>query len=83
VGGLTDEEANTVGMDCECNTIPLSAVPRAGAIHDTRGVVKMALEHENRRVLGVSMLGMNASEVIHEAAMALRFCATTDDFIQA
>ncbi len=61
----------------------LSAVPRAGAIHDTRGVVKMVLERESRRVLGVSMLGMNASEVIHEAAMVLRFCATTDDFIQA
>ena len=81
VVGMTDEEANAAGIVCECNTIPLSAVPRAGAIRDTRGVIKMVLEGSTRRVVGVSMLGMNASEVIHEAAMALRFGATRDDFI--
>ncbi len=81
VVGLTDEEANARGIVCECNTIPLSVVPRAGAIRDTRGVIKMVLERPTRRVVGVSMLGVNAGEVIHEAAMALRFRATTDDFI--
>ncbi|GAC1482049.1 MAG: mercury(II) reductase [Ktedonobacteraceae bacterium] len=81
VVGLTDEEANAAGIECECNTIPLSVVPRAGAIRDTRGVIKMVLERSTRRVLGVSMLGANASEVIHEAAMAMRFGATSDDFI--
>jgi mercuric reductase len=59
----------------------LSVVPRAGAIRDTRGVIKMVLDDTTRRVVGVSMLGTNAGEVIHEAAMALRFGATTDDFI--
>jgi mercuric reductase len=81
VVGLTDDEANAAGIVCECNTIPLSVVPRAGAIRDTRGVIKMVLERESRIVVGVSMLGVNAGEVIHEAAMALRFGATTDDFI--
>src|SRR5215831_6350638 len=81
VVGLTDREANARGFVCQCNTIPMSVVPRAGAIHDTRGVVKMVLERPSRRVLGVSMLGVNAGEVIHEAAMALRFGATADDFI--
>jgi mercuric reductase len=81
VVGLTDREANARGFDCECNAIPLSVVPRAGAIHDTRGIIKMVLERPSRRVLGVSMLGVNAGEVIHEAAMALRFEATADDFI--
>lgn len=81
VVGLTDEEAAASGIECECNTIPLSVVPRAGAIRDTRGVIKMVLDRPTRRVVGVSILGVNAGEVIHEAAMALRFGATTDDFI--
>jgi mercuric reductase len=81
VVGLTDRDANAQGFACECNTIPLSVVPRAGAIRETRGVIKMVLERSTRRVLGVSMLGPNAGEVIHEAAMALRFGATADDFI--
>ena len=41
----------------------------------------MVLDGPTRRVVGVSMLGVNAGEVIHEAAMALRFGATTGDFI--
>ena len=81
VVGMTDEEAVAAGIECNCNTIPLSVVPRAGAIRDTRGVIKMVLDDPTRRVVGVSMLGVNAGEVIHEAAMALRFGATTDDFI--
>lgn len=81
VVGLTDLEAQARGIACQCNAIPLRAVPRAGAIRDTRGVVKMVLERQTRRVLGVSLVGANAGEVIHEAAMALRFGATADDFI--
>ncbi len=81
VVGLTDEEAVAAGIACNCNAIPLSVVPRAGAIRDTRGVIKMVLDDATQRVVGVSMLGTNAGEVIHEAAMALRFGATTNDFI--
>ena len=81
VVGVTDEEAGACGIVCVCNTIPMDAVPRAGAIRDTRGVIKMVIERPTRRVIGVSMLGVNAGEVIGEAAMALRFGATTEDFI--
>src|SRR5262249_49741873 len=81
VVGLTDGEHNARGIVCQCNTISMSVVPRAGAIRDTRGVVKMVLERATRRVVGVSLLGANAGEVIHEAAMGLRFGATADDFI--
>src|SRR5918911_1420051 len=81
VVGMTDEEATTAGHTCWCNTIPLELVPRAGAIRTTRGVIKMVADAETNDVLGVSMLGANAAEVIHEAAMGLRFHATIDDFI--
>ncbi len=69
------DDANETGQP------PIEVVPRAGAIRDTRGVIKMVLDRPTGRVVGVSMLGVNAGEVIHEAAMALRFGATTDDFI--
>jgi mercuric reductase len=59
----------------------MELVPRAAAIHDTRGVIKMVADAESNEVLGVSMLGVQAGEVIHEAAMGMRFHATIDDFI--
>src|SRR3989442_10680799 len=39
------------------------------SIRDTHGVIKMVLDRTSRRVVGVSMLGVNAGEVIHEAAI--------------
>ena len=81
VVGLTDEEANQRGFRCNCGTVPMRIVPRAGAIRDTRGLIKMVLDWDSKRVLGVSMVGRDAGEVIHEAAMALCFKATVYDFI--
>jgi mercuric reductase len=79
--GMTDAEANAAGHRCWCNTLPMALVPRAGAIRDTRGIIKMVVDDASKEVLGVSMVGAQAGEVIHEAAMALRFRATIDDFI--
>jgi len=81
VVGLTDEEAQATGRRCWCSTIPMEFVPRAGAIRDIRGVIKMVADAHTNEVLGVSMLGVQAGEVIHEAAMGMRFHATIDDFI--
>lgn len=79
--GLTEAAASAAGYHCWRNTVPLTHVPRAGAIHDTRGMIKMVADQRNNQVLGVAMVGPSAGEVIHEAAMALRFNATIDDFI--
>ncbi|MGH2397382.1 MAG: dihydrolipoyl dehydrogenase family protein, partial [bacterium] len=81
VVGLTEEETIQRGFRCNCGTVPMRIVPRAGAVRDPRGLIKMVLDWETKRVLGVSMVGRDAGEVIHEAAMALRFKATVYDFI--
>jgi mercuric reductase len=81
VVGVTEEEALAAGHRCWCNTIPMTLVPRAGAIRDTRGIIKMVADADTDEVLGVAMVGANAGEVIHEAAMGLRFHATIQDFI--
>ncbi len=79
--GLTEAEAHARGHRCTCSSVPMDLVPRAGAVRDTRGVIKMVLDADTRRVIGVSMVGRDAGEVIHEAAMAIRLGATVHDFI--
>lgn len=81
VVGMTEAEAIAAGHRCWCNTLPMSLVPRAGAIRDTRGIIKMTADADSNEVLGVSIVGHNAGEVIHEAAMAMKFRATIPDFI--
>lgn len=80
VVGLTEQKALAKGYRCECRVISMELVPRAGAVRQTRGVLKMVADAKTGRVLGVSMHGLNASEVIHEAAMGLRLGATVNDF---
>lgn len=79
--GLTEEEAVAAGHRCWCNTVPMSLGARAQAIYDTRGIIKMVADDETEEVLGVTMIGNSAAEVIHEAAMAFRFQAKLRDFI--
>jgi mercuric reductase len=79
---MTEEEAIAAGHDCWRNSVPMSFVPRAGAIRDTRGLIKMVADARTEEVLGVAMVGNSAGEVIHEAAMGLRFHAKIDDFIE-
>lgn len=73
--GMTEAEAVAAGHRCWCRPLPMSLVPGAGAIRDTRGVIRMVADADTNEVLGVSMVGASAAEVIHEAAMAMRFHA--------
>ena len=81
VVGMTDIEANGTGIRCWCGTIPLELVPRAGATHQSSGIAKMVINNDTQEVVGVSLVMPNAGEVIHEAAMALRFRAKLGDYI--
>jgi mercuric reductase len=81
VVGQTDEEVVGSGLRCWCGTIPLEYVPRAGATHQTDGIAKIVIDRDTEEVRGVSLVMPNAGEVIHEAAMAMRFHAKLDDFI--
>jgi mercuric reductase len=82
VVGLTDKQAVERGYRCACRSVKMDLVPRALAVRNPRGVIKMVAERESRRVLGVSMLGTDAAEVIHEAAMGIRLGATVRDFAE-
>jgi mercuric reductase len=79
--GQTDEEAVGSGIRCWCGTIPLEYVPRAGATHQTDGIAKIVIDRDTQEVKGVSLVMPNAGEVIHEAAMAMRFRAKLEDVI--
>jgi mercuric reductase len=81
VVGMTEAAVIEAGHRCWCTTLPMEIVPRAGAIRDTRGLIKMVADADTNEVLGVAIIGSNAAEVIHEAAMAMRFHAKIEDFV--
>jgi len=79
--GLTDAEAVANGIKCSCRTIPMSFVPKAHIIGDTRGLIKVVAERETKRVVGVHILAPHAADLIHEATLAVKFRLTVDDII--
>jgi len=82
VVGLTEAEVRTKHWPAVTKTTPIAYVPRAGAIHRTEGFVKFIASTIDERVLGVHLIGEGADEVIGEAAMAMHFKATLNDFIE-
>lgn len=77
--GLTDEQAQEQGLDCECRTLPLEAVPRAQVNLDTRGFVKVVAERESGRIVGATAVAENAGDVILAAVYAVQFGLTLED----
>ena len=79
--GLTDEEANASGIRCSCSPREFSGLPKAEILGDSRGLVKMVIDHKSHRILGVSILSRSASEIISQATLMVKFGMTIDDVI--
>ena len=79
--GLTEKGAHERGYNCACRTIPMSKVPKAIVIRDTRGLIKMVAEASTGRTLGVHILADGAADIIHEAVLAVKYRLTIDDIV--
>src|SRR6059036_3605665 len=77
--GLTEKQAHEQRYECACRTIPISKVPKAIVIRDTRGLIKMVAESSTGRILGVHILAENGADLIHEAVLAVKYKLTIDD----
>lgn len=79
--GLTEEEVVRRYQACACRTIEVSRIPKAKAIKETRGLIKMVIHPETSKILGVHMVMPDAADLIHEAVLAVKFGLTVDDII--
>src|SRR5207244_6174844 len=70
--GLTEKQAHEQGYECACRTIPMSKVPKAIVIRDTRGLIKMVAEASTGRILGVHILEDGTADIIHYAVLELK-----------
>src|SRR2546421_5501390 len=79
--GFIKKGAHSNGIEGACRTIPMSKVPKAIVIRDTRGLIKMVAESSTGRILGVHILAENGADLIHEAVLAVKYKLTIDDII--
>lgn len=80
--GATEEAARQSGHRYEIGKASFSANAR-GQILGDEGLVKLLFDPESLRLLGASIVGENACELIHMAATVMMMDGTIDVFIQS
>ncbi|MBI3140424.1 MAG: dihydrolipoyl dehydrogenase [Rhodocyclales bacterium] len=77
--GKTESQLKAAGIEYRAGQIPFAANGRALGQGDTTGFVKMLADARTDRILGVHVIGTNASELISEAVVAMEFHASSED----
>ena len=77
--GATEEELKERNIEYRVGSFPFSASGRAKAMGSTDGRVKVLADAKTDRLLGVHIIGPNASELIHEAVVTMEFEGSSED----
>lgn len=77
--GLTEAEARQKGLEIQVGVFPFAANGRALSVNEPDGMVKMIGEKKSGRLLGVHIVGAEASNLIAEATLAIEMGATIED----
>jgi dihydrolipoamide dehydrogenase len=77
--GKTEEELKQAGTAYTSGKFPFTANGRSKVNQTTDGFVKVLADAKTDRVLGVHIIGIEAGEMIHEAAVLMEFGGAAED----
>jgi len=77
--GIMEHEAKAQGLDVHVGKFPFAALGRALTTQETDGFFKVVLDRKTEEILGVAIVGPNASDLIAEATLAIEMGALFDD----
>ncbi len=77
--GQTEQQLKASARAYKAGTFPFLANGRARALGDTTGMVKFLADAATDEILGVHIVGPQASELISEAVVAMEFRASSED----
>jgi pyruvate/2-oxoglutarate dehydrogenase complex dihydrolipoamide dehydrogenase (E3) component len=77
--GLTEKEAGRAGIAVRVATYPFSDHGKSIIRGETDGFVKLVTEARTGEIMGGTVVGPEASELIHEIVVAMHFRATAAD----
>jgi dihydrolipoamide dehydrogenase len=79
--GITEDEAKAKGQKVVVGKFTFAALAKAMAMRETDGFVKVIADADSKQVLGVHIVGPEASALISEGALALEMAAFVDDLM--
>lgn len=81
--GLSEDEAEERGFDVETGSFPFSVNGLAMAYDEVGGSVKVVSDARYGEILGVHIVGTNATEIIGEAVTAMQLEATVQELARS
>ena len=79
VAGLSEAQAKEKGIEVSVGKFPFAALGRAMAVNETDGFFKVVADKKTKELLGVHIVGPEASDLISEGALALEMHAFLED----
>jgi len=79
--GLTEAKAKEGGRELAVGKFPFTANGKAVALGETEGFVKVIADKKTGEILGVHIIGPEATEIIHEFAVGRTLEATVDEIM--
>ncbi|GJL61855.1 MAG: dihydrolipoyl dehydrogenase [Nitrospirales bacterium] len=76
--GLTEQQTRERGLQTKIGRFRYSGLGKAQSVGETAGLFKVISDEESGRLLGAHIIGAHATDLIHEAAMAIEVGATVD-----
>jgi dihydrolipoamide dehydrogenase len=77
--GMTETEAAAQGIPFELAKFPWSASGRAASIGRTDGLTKILVSPDDKRILGIGIVGAGAGELLAEGVLAIETSTTARD----
>ena len=77
--GKTEQQLKDEGTPYKTGSFPFAAVGRAVAMGEPAGFVKVIAHAETDRVLGLHLVGVGVSELVHEGVLTMEFNGSADD----
>jgi len=81
--GLTEQEARAQGVAYEAATMPFGRIARAAELDEPAGTMKVLLDPRSERILGASIVGAEAGELIHVFVVVMQAGATARALVDA
>lgn len=77
--GLTEQDARNGNIAYSAATFPFRGIGKAVAINSTEGMIKILTDQDSGEILGVHIIGPEATELIHESLLAKSAELTIND----
>jgi pyruvate/2-oxoglutarate dehydrogenase complex dihydrolipoamide dehydrogenase (E3) component len=81
--GLNEKEAKAKGVRYEVATMPFASIARATEIDETAGILKVLVDPETERLVGATIVGAEAGELIHTFLALMVANASVRSFVDA